>query len=194
MDAVLIMLGAFVVGSANMIASLGIPKELAIIIMGVFVASFAGTTLDTATRIQRYVVQELSSDFKINMLKNKYAATAFAVITAGILAFSTGVSGKGALTLWPLFGTVNQALAGLALMTITLYLKRKGGAKYLISGIPCLFMVVMTSWALILNQGNFLKAGNWLLIGANAIILAIVVWMIIEGIGSFCSRTNRLHA
>ncbi len=180
--------GAFVVGSANMIAALGIPKELAIIIMGVFVASFAGTTLDTATRIQRYVVQELSNDFKINILKNKYAATAFAVITAGILAFSTGVSGKGALTLWPLFGTVNQALAGLALMTITLYLKRKGGVKYLISGIPCLFMVIMTSWALISNQGNFIKSGNGLLIAANTIILAIVVWMIIEGINGFCSQ------
>lgn len=55
-------------------------------------------------------------------------------------------------------------------------------------GILCLFMVVMTSWALILNQGNFLKAGKGLLIAANAIILAIVVWMIIGGIGSFCSR------
>jgi carbon starvation protein len=51
-----------VVGAANMVATFVIPKAIAIVIMGVFVASFAGTTLDTATRIQRYVIQELSGD------------------------------------------------------------------------------------------------------------------------------------
>ena len=186
--------GAFVVGAANMIAVLGIPKEIAIIIMGVFVASFAGTTLDTATRIQRYVIQELAGDVKLKVLKNTYVATAFAVITAALLAFSSGVlgdkSGTGALTLWPLFGAVNQTLAGLALITITLYLKRKGGLKYLISGIPCLFMVFMTTWALIVNQKSFIKTGNKLLLIANGIVIVIVIWMIIEGISSFFSKTK----
>jgi carbon starvation protein len=62
-------IAAFVIGGANMVSTLGIPKEIAIIVMGVFVASFAGTTLDTATRLQRYVVQELADDFKIGFLK-----------------------------------------------------------------------------------------------------------------------------
>ncbi|MEM9883227.1 MAG: carbon starvation CstA family protein, partial [Planctomycetota bacterium] len=52
--------GAFVDGSANLLRSLGVPVSVAVALMGVLVASFAGTTLDTACRLQRYVVQELA--------------------------------------------------------------------------------------------------------------------------------------
>ncbi len=180
-------ISAFVVGASNMIAVIGIPKEFVIVIMGVFVASFAGTTLDTATRIQRYVIQELSSDLKIGFFKNKYVATAFAVITAGALAFSAGASGKGGLTIWPLFGATNQVLAGLALLTITIYLKKKGGMKFLVSGIPAVFMIVVTVWALIINQINYINAQNWLLTILNAAILIIAVWVVFEGVAVFLS-------
>lgn len=178
---------AFVEGAANMIAVLGIPKAFAIIIMGVFVASFASTTLDTAVRIQRYVVQELASDVKLGIFKDKYVATGFAVITAAILAFNTGASGAGALTLWPLFGATNQTLAGLALITITLYLKQKGGAGWIVSGIPAVFMVFMTTWGLIMNEQNFISAGNWLLVVINGAVMLIAVWMTIEGLVVFFS-------
>jgi len=53
--------GAFVDGSANFLAAMGIPVSVAVALMGVFVASFAATTLDSATRLQRYVVQELAA-------------------------------------------------------------------------------------------------------------------------------------
>ena len=180
-------ISAFIVGASNMIAVVGIPKAFVIVIMGVFVASFAGTTLDTATRIQRYVIQELSSDLKIGFFKGKYVATGFAVITAGLLAFSAGASGKGGLTLWPVFGATNQVLASLALLTITIYLKKKGGVKYLISGIPAVFMIVMTVWALIINQINFINAQNWLLIVLNAAVLIIAVWIVFEGLAVLLS-------
>ena len=49
-------LGAFVQGSANMIQSYGIPLKIALAVMAVFIVSFAATTIDTATRIQRYVI------------------------------------------------------------------------------------------------------------------------------------------
>ena len=55
--------GAFVEGSANFLTALGLPATFAVALMGVFVASFAATTLDTACRLQRYVVQELASTF-----------------------------------------------------------------------------------------------------------------------------------
>lgn len=54
------ILAPFVTGSANMIESIGISHALAVAIMGVFVASFAATTLDSATRLQRYVIAELA--------------------------------------------------------------------------------------------------------------------------------------
>ena len=178
-------ISAFVVGAANMISSVGIPQTIAIIIMGVFVASFAGTTLDTATRIQRYVISELASDLKIEIFKNRYIATFLTVLTAALLAFASGADGKGALTLWPLFGAVNQTLAALALIIITLYLKKKGGIKWLISGIPAAFMSVMTLWATLVNQVRFGSDHNLLLQIVNIIILVIVIWIIIEGLLKF---------
>ena len=183
-------IGAFVTGSANMIATLGLPKSWALTIMGVFIASFAGTTLDTATRIQRYVTTELFSDLKINFFKNRYWATAFAVITAGILAFASGANGKGALALWPPFGAINQTLAALALIVITIYLKTKGGLKWLVSGIPALFMLAMTLWATIMNQGMFWKAKNWLLISINSLIILIVIGITIAGTVKFIELFN----
>ncbi len=52
--------GAFVTGASNFVAAVGVPRGVAVALMGVLVASFAGTTMDTACRLQRYVVQELA--------------------------------------------------------------------------------------------------------------------------------------
>ena len=61
--------GAFVKGAANLLHSLGIPYTVGTTLMGVLVASFAGTTLDTATRIQRYIINELADESNITPLK-----------------------------------------------------------------------------------------------------------------------------
>ncbi|MFH1932159.1 MAG: carbon starvation protein A [Pseudomonadota bacterium] len=181
------MISAFVDGAANMIGSLGIPKGICLVIMGVFVASFAATTLDTATRIQRYVVAELFGDLKLTFLTNRYTATVVAVGSALILAFATGASGAGAMKLWPMFGAVNQTLAALALIIITLYLQTKGGAKWMFAGFPALFMAIMTIWAVVMNQVMFLGAHNMLLTVINICILIIAVWIVIEGLIKFFS-------
>jgi len=178
-------LAAFVDGAANMIHSIGIPKGIAVGIMGVFVASFAGTTLDSATRIQRYVVSEIFVDLKINIFKNRYFTTGVVVLLALILAFVTGADGKGALQLWPLFGAINQTLAALALIVVTMYLKRQGGFKWVVSGIPAIFMIVMTLWATIVNQITFGVESNVLLQVINAIIIFFVMLVVVEGFISF---------
>jgi carbon starvation protein len=185
--------GAFVEGSANMIGRLGLPKEIALVVMGVFVASFAGTTLDTATRIQRYVISELGTDFRIPFLANRYTATAIAVVTAAGLAFWNGVSGKGALTLWPLFGTVNQLLAGLALLIVSYYLRLRG-RNFLLTLIPAFLVIVFTSWALVLNLIDFAAKGNvpCLLIGVVALLLEI--WMIVESLALVFRPMQRVDA
>jgi carbon starvation protein len=173
-------ISAFVIGAANIVHSIGIPKSVAIVIMGVFVVSFAGTTLDTATRIQRYVLSELFGEVRI--FQDRKFATGVAVITAGILAFATGASGSGALKLWPMFGATNQTLAALALLLVTIWLKKKGGIRFLISGIPCIFMAFITTWALVINQIDFIGTQNIVLMILNFIILALNVWIIIEGV------------
>jgi len=180
-------ISAFVDGAANMIMTLGIPKQFTLAIMAVFVASFAGTTLDTATRIQRYVIGELGSSINLPALNNRWVGTAVAVVTALILAIASGADGKGALKLWPLFGAVNQTLAALALIIITLYLKARGGLKWMIAGLPAIFMSVMTIWAVIMNQVTFGAAHNMLLQVINVIILLIALWIVAEGVIKFFS-------
>ena len=177
-------IGAFVEGSVNMMQYVfGRSKfmhDLLATIMGVFIVSFAGTTLDTATRVQRYIVQEIGASTKQRWLENKYVATFVAVASALALAFADP-TGKGALILWPLFGTVNQLLAGLALLVTTVYLVRKRVNAW-VSGIPMIFMIIMTAWAMVMNINNFAKKHNTLLFTIGTIVFILMIWLIIEAI------------
>ena len=177
-------LTAVVVGSANMMESIRIPRELGIVIIGVFIASFAGTTLDTATRIQRYVVAEIAGSARLKFLTGRYAATAFAVATAAGLAFATGADGKGALRLWPMFGAVNQLLAALVLLLLTNHLARRGGPGYLLTAFPTLFMLTITLWAIVLNEVRFVIQHEWLLAVLNGAVFILALWIVIEGLVS----------
>ena len=173
-------ISAFVNGSVNMLSSLHIPENLASTLLGVFLVSFAATTLDSATRIQRYVISELAQGSRLNFLSYRHPATLVAVLSALALAFAQK-GGKGAMILWPLFGTVNQLLAGLALLVITVYLvKRKVNAIY--TFIPFLFMTVMTGWALLLNIRNFYHTHIWHLFSIGLGVFFLEIWMIGESI------------
>ncbi len=181
-------IGAFVEGAANMVKSYGIPENITLTIMGVFIVSFAATTLDTATRLQRYIVGEIGRTIKVPQLGNVTISTLIAVITAFILAFYNG-SGKGALALWPLFGTANQLLAGLALLVITIYLVRKQ-VPTIFTVIPMIFMILMTGWAMVLNLNNFYSSANWLCFFIGLCIFILEIWMIIEAFIFFKGPTQ----
>jgi carbon starvation protein len=171
---------AFVTGAANMINSIGIPFQITMTIMGVFVVSFAATTLDTATRLQRYIIGELSTAWGAPVLARRHPATIIAVGTAFILAFYNG-SGEGAKTLWPLFGSVNQLLAGLALLVITIYLAHKR-SPLTYTLLPMAFMIIMTGWAMVINLIGYITTKDWLLFSIGFAVLMLEIWMIIESI------------
>ena len=176
--------GAFVDGSANMLSFIGVPIALGATIMGVFVACFAGTTLDTATRLQRYVISELGGGIGLKPLRNKYVATSIAVATAGALALYDG-KGAGGLLLWPLFGATNQLLAALAFLVITVYLARKG-KPIIFTLIPFFIMLAMTAWAITYKLGDFYRdymgeeSKNLHLLIITSVIVVLEIWMIIE--------------
>jgi len=178
-------------GAANMMASIGLPKSIGITLMGVFIASFASTTLDTSVRLQRYVVSELACDLKIKVLAGRWAATTFAVLTAAVLAFAKGAGATGAMILWPLFGTANQLLAALSLLVVTIYLKRKGGLKFVFTAIPCLIMLAITNICMITNEINFINKNDWPLIVIGAVIFILALWMTIEAVVTFFNRKTR---
>src|SRR6056297_1186450 len=136
-------LAAFIDGGANFLATIGLPLKLAIAVMAVLVASFAATTLDTATRLQRYVVQELGTSLRVVPLQNRFVATGVAVAVGAVIALGVGdAPGKGGMILWPLFGATNQLMAGLALMVAVFYLARRG-KPYLFVGVPMILMLIM---------------------------------------------------
>ena len=168
-------LTAVVIGCANMMESIFIPRDLGIVIIGVFIASFAGTTLDSATRIQRYVVHELFAPTSLTIFNNKWFTTGFVIVSAALLAFSSGANGKGALALWPLFGAVNQLLAALALLVATAYLKQKLTWGYWVTGLPCGIMLGLSMWACIANQVSFIAHEQWVLIIMNAVFEMVEV-------------------
>lgn len=194
--------GAFIEGGANFLSSIGIPLRLGIGIIAVLVASFAATTLDTATRLQRYVVQELGQTLRVTPLTNKYVATGFAVFLGGAMAMMPAPgkgAGTGGLILWPLFGATNQLLAGLAFMVIVFYLWRRGKPIWF-AAIPMVAMLIMPAWALgwqLFNENSgwawplaaMLKGEQewaWqqthLLFAIGIGTLALQAWMIVEGL------------
>ena len=175
-------IGAFINGSSNMMTSFGLPITVGKTMMGVFIVSFAATTLDSATRIQRYIIAETATMCKMPLFAHKHPATCIAVGSAFILAFCEG-TGKGALKLWPLFGAMNQLLGGLSLLVITVYLARRK-INTLYKAIPMVFMIAMTGWAMYYNVMGF--AGyredprNILLLVISLIIVGFEIWMIVE--------------
>jgi len=173
--------GAFIDGSANIIAALGIPLKLAIGIVAVMVASFAATTLDTATRLQRYVIQELGAATGARPLRNKYIATLIAVLTGGALALLPGPKGPGSggLIIWPLFGAVNQLLAGMAFVVIGFYLVRHSKPLGFLV-IPAALMVGLPAWAMIHQIVKVWRVENQLLFYFGIGVEILQVWMIVE--------------
>ncbi len=181
-------IGAFVDGGGNLLHSLGIPLKLAIGIIAVLVASFAATTLDTATRLHRYVIQELASGLRVKPLTNKFAATGLAVCLAGAVAMLPAKPGApygtGGLILWPLFGATNQLLAGLAFLVMFFYLWRRRSPVWFVA-IPMVAMLVMPVWALLWNMFQpmgWLSQGRYLLFGIGLATMGLQLWMIVEAL------------
>ncbi len=181
---------AFVDGGANFLAAIWIPKKMAVGIIAVLVACFAATTLDTATRLQRYVIQEIGDSLKIKPLTNKYAATGVAITCGGCVAMipnAAGELGKGGMILWPLFGATNQLLAGLAFLVTVFYLWRRNKPIWF-ALIPMLIMIILPAWALLWQifspDSPFHAEGSYttLLIIFSSGILGLQIWMMIEAI------------
>ncbi len=180
--------GAFIEGGANFLSAIGVPLRLGIAIIAVLVASFAATTLDTATRLQRYVIQELAGTLRIAPLTNKYAATTLAVVLGGAMAMlpaKPGAAyGTGGLILWPLFGATNQLLAGLAFMVTVFYLWRRKKPIWFVF-IPMLIMLFLPayglSWQMFHPERGWLVKGDYLLLGIGGAVFALQIWMVIEG-------------
>ena len=176
---------AFITGGANVMhQGLGISPELSATMLTEMAALFAGTTMVTGVRLQRYIFQEWGEQYNIKVLQKGSVATIMAVGTCVLLAFGAGgLSGAGGMVIWPLFGTTNQIMAGLTLLVVSVMLL-KAGRRVWFTLIPMMFLLTMTVIALILQLKQFYDAGNWLLIIMDLVILACSIMVILESIAT----------
>ncbi|QSB05113.1 carbon starvation CstA family protein [Natronoglycomyces albus] len=179
--------GNFVDGVAVFASNLGVPLDLALIFAAVVVISFAATSLDTAVRLQRYVIQEIATIIGWKKLARSLTWPGLITIALGMsLALMPGGeddAGYAFGVLWQLFGTTNQLMAGLALAVIAVWVTKLGRNPIAIV-VPMVFVTVMTVWALVLNLRNFIEQGEWVLAPLDAIILGLAMWVIVEALMS----------
>lgn len=171
----------FATAISNFLNVIGLPTNITFTIISLAVSAFALTSLDTATRLGRFLFQELFP--KNKTLSNMYVAT---IITAGIgYIFCLA----GYQNVWPLFGACNQLVAVPAFLCLATYLKRKGKNEKMLY-IPMVFMLCATLTSLatsfITNVGK-LAAGTGALMkeGLQTIIIVpifvLAVILVIEG-------------
>jgi carbon starvation protein len=158
-------------GLGGFIASMGIPSALAISFVALTVSAFAVTTLDTCTRLARFVVQEHfqgSTSVSARVVaENRYIATGAVILFSCALLF-TGQFQQ----LWPIFGSANQLLAAIALLAVTVWLY-KTGVNPLFTLIPMVFMFVVTISSLAIFAWKNFAASSYVL-GVVATLLGML--------------------
>ena len=171
--------GVFINGGASFLEALGIEKSTGASFISIIVVSYALTSLDSATRLLRYNLEEMGSTIGWKFMRNRVLSSLLAVGAIGFFAFYE-VDGKPAgLALWQLFGTTNQLLAGLALLVITLYLVQRG-RPWIYTGIPMIFLLLSTLIAMITKARDFYLKGEWPLFTIGSILLILAFWLLIE--------------
>jgi len=147
-----------------------------------FEALFILTTIDAGTRVGRYLLQE-AGGLVFKPLKNRDWWPGI-LLTSFLISFSWGylVYGGNISTIWPLFGTSNQLLGGIALALGTTVIIKKGKARYLwITFIPFLFISATTLYAAYLNiVTNYWPKGNTLLVVLSVAIIILALIVLVE--------------
>ena len=175
--------GTFIQGGAQMITNgWGIPVSVTTTLLATMVALFAGTTMDSGVRLQRYIIQEWGEIYGIPLLKKGFAATLIAVTCCLLLAFGAGgASGSGGLSIWPLFGSTNQILAGMTLLVLSVMLIKLGRpARYTL--LPMIFVLITSCWAAVIKLMEFWEASNWLLVIIDIVVLVTSLLVILEAV------------
>lgn len=168
----------FATSAASLSASVGLPVKFGTLFMSLSVAAFAMTSLDTATRLGRYALQELADIPRFRpavLLQNRFFATGITVIVASLLIFS-----GSATEIWPIFGAANQLVASLAFLTIAIWLTflRRPRAFVLIPGV---FVYGMTLTALAWNVYDFGHKGKAMLASIAAFLFLLATVLGISG-------------
>ncbi len=176
-------IATFATGVAGFFSALGIPPEKGRAFAALAVSAFALTSLDTATRVARFMLEELFSreGEHVSTPRSRVAFTLVAVGLSAALAFS-GAWQK----IWPLMGAANQLLAALALLALTVWLTVSGRPRGF-TLLPALFMLAVTLTALGIIFHRNMRSGHLLLSVLALLLLGLTLFLL----GVTLKRTPR---
>jgi carbon starvation protein len=182
----------FAQGMGSFLGSFGIPTALGTSFGLLALSTFLLTTLDTATRLGRYILEEL---FNVWGLKAHIIATVVTLIFPLWLALTEFRDAEGTVipvwrAIWPVFGSTNQLLGALALLTTSVWLKRTGRRTVYVV-LPMIFMFAVTLLALVQLVGRY-RSNVVGIIAGFLFILAVI--LLVESIRAFSGRAVRKKA
>ncbi len=153
------------------IETLGVPFKIGVSFGVLMINAFLLTSLDTSTRLNRYIIQEtLGAKYK-GIFNNRFFAAAASLVLAYFLA-------KGGYeVIWPVFGASNQLIATLSLFVVTAYFLGFKAPKWY-TLLPAIFMLLVTETALAYNiLTDYMPNSKWHLaaISIALFILGLIV-------------------
>lgn len=163
-------------GMGKFLAVFGLPEKLGFSFGLLALSTFILTTLDTATRLGRYIFEEF---FNLKGTRVRYLSTLATLVLPTIFILITLKDPQGNpipawKAIWPVFGATNQLLAGLSFLVIAVWL-RKLEKKLFFIVVPMVFMNVMSIWALVLLLTQY----GLSTIGVIAFVLLILALVLI---------------
>lgn len=139
----------FSAGVTGLVTQLGLPQSWGLCIMTMFVSALALTSLDAVARISRMSFQEFfeveegeTPSQLVSVLTNKYVSTLISLFFGYLLSLG------GYVNIWPLFGSANQLLAAMVLISLAVFLKVTGRKGFMLY-VPMALMFVVTMTALV---------------------------------------------
>lgn len=139
----------FSAGVTGLVAQLGLPQSWGLCIMTMFVSALALTSLDAVARISRMSFQEFfeveegeTPSRLVSVLTNKYVSTLISLFFGYLLSLG------GYVNIWPLFGSANQLLAAMVLVSLAVFLKVTGRKGFMLY-VPMVLMFIVTMTALV---------------------------------------------
>jgi len=168
---------------------LGIPVALGTVFGILLVEGFVVTTLDSAVRLSRYLFEEMWSILfkKVpGLLGHYWFNSGLSVVLMWILAYSNAFN-----TLWPIFGTANQLLAGMALLTVSAWLLLRKRRNWF-TLVPAVFMFATTLASLGILLAGYIVKGNYALIAADLILFALSAGVVVLFVKTFVRRRGAL--
>jgi carbon starvation protein len=168
---------AFATGFGKVVETLPGISLIAGIYFGMLMLNaFVITTLDTATRLGRFILTEAGSE-RYAFFNNRWLSTGITVAAAAVLASSGGLK-----TIWPVFGAANQLVAALALVVVSSYLI---GVKRprIYTVLPAIFMLLTTIGALIFKMIGFFAMGTfqgYLLGSVSLLLTGLAIYIALE--------------